>query len=652
MNDSHDLTNYVINDAEMDAIRREATEFSGIGLYRYRFDGTVLFIDQGALRILGLEGRVDSPAEVVGRSISDLIIYEGPRGLLRSAIREDGHVRGMEYPFRTLDGEQRWAEHDSFLVRDRHLDEEVIQVIIKDISARKQAEHQIAEERERLAVTLRSIGDGVIATDTQGRVTLLNRVAETLTGWTVQEAMGAPVREVFNIINERTRKPCENPVEKVLQTGGVVGLANHTALIAKDGTERIIADSGAPIRDLRSVVVGVVLVFRDITEQQRLEEEVQRIEKLESVGVLAGGIAHDFNNLLSAILGNISLGKLYSGQNHPAFRLLEQAEKATLRAKDLTQQLLTFARGGDPVRTTANLDGIIRESVGFALSGSNVGLVCEFPDDLWPAEVDSGQIAQVFQNLAINADQAMPSGGLITVRAANVLLTAPQSLPLPPGRYVRIDFVDQGEGIPGESLARIFDPYYTTKKKGSGLGLTICHSIISHHEGHISVRSRPGKGTTFTILLPASEHEPETEEISMTQLPTGGGRVLVMDDEHTVLEVAEQMLRHFGFAVTQVNNGDEAVSAYRAALDEGRPYDLVILDLTIPGGKGGAQTVRLLQQLDPEVRAVASSGYSSDPVMASASRHGFVAALPKPYSIQEFTQLLARIFSNGSEETP
>ena len=626
---------------EMDGIRREAISFAGIGLYRYLFDGTLLFMDQGAMKILGLEARFSGPSAVAGLKIGDLIIYSGPRGYLRKAIREQEHVRGMEYPFQTLDGEDRWAEHDSYLVRDAETGEDAIQVIIKDITDRKRVELALAAERERLAVTLRSIGDGVISTDIEGRVTLINRVAEALTGWTAEEALGNPLDEVFRIINERTRESCESPVTKVLRTGRVVGLANHTALLARDGTERLIADSGAPIRDPQSQVIGVVLVFRDVTEQYRVEEELQRIDKLDSVGVLAGGIAHDFNNLLASILGNVGLARMYLEPHTRSQGLLEQAERATLRAKDLTQQLLTFARGGAPLRQATSIRGIVRESASFALSGSNVLCEYDIPLDIDPADVDPGQISQVVHNLVLNAVQAMSDGGRVQIGCRNHRVREDDGLPVAPGSYLRLSIVDDGPGIPPETVSRIFDPYFTTKDQGSGLGLAVAHSIVAKHDGHIRLESRVGHGTTVEIFLPAASEAADVEEGVMGPPAGGTGRVLVMDDESAVLDVAGQMLRHLGYEVEVVSDGAAALAAFAAARRADRPFDVAFLDLTVPGGMGGAETVRKLLQEDPTVRAIASSGYSSDPIMANYRAFGFRGALPKPYSLVDLSRALA-----------
>lgn len=279
---------------------------------------------------------------------------------------------------------------------------------------RKQLEKNLVEEKKRLEVTLHSTGDGVIATDIEGNVTVLNRVAEQLTGWTQEEAIGKPLNEVFHVINENTRKRIPNPVATVLETGRIVGLINHAVLISRDGTERIIADSGAPIHDELGNLFGVILVFRDITETRRLEEELHRLDKLESIGTLAGGIAHDFNNLLTGIIGYISLARRHVEPQSKADKGLIEAEKASWRARDLTQQLLTFASGGLPIKKTVSITELIKESATFALRGSNVKGEYSLPDDLWRVEIDEGQINQVMTNLVINAVEAMPGGGYST----------------------------------------------------------------------------------------------------------------------------------------------------------------------------------------------------------------------------------------------
>ena len=505
----------------------------------------------------------------------------------------------------------------------------------------------LSDERERLAVTLRSIGDGVITTDRTGRVVLINQVAEELTGWNQNEAAGRALGEVFNIVDEQTRQPCANPADQVLERGQIIGLANHTALIARDGTERNVADSGAPIRDRDGHIVGVVLVFRDVSAQRRLEAEMQRTERLESVGLLAGGIAHDFNNLLGGIIGNLSVAKLDLDPAGEMAELLAAVERSALRARELTQQLLTFAKGGAPVKETSSLAELVREWADFALRGSAVQCHYDLAADLWSAAVDRGQISQVIQNLVINAVQAMPAGGAVRIGAANRQVAAGE-LPLEQGDYVEIAVADEGVGIPAAHLARIFDPYYTTKQKGSGLGLATSYSIVANHDGHISVRSSAGEGATFCVYLPAipdAQPAPAEEESDPV---AGRGRVLVMDDEQIVCELVERMLERLGYEVEAVSDGAAALALYEERRGQGRPFGAVIMDLTVPGGMGGKEAVVKLLELDPSARAIVSSGYSEDPIMAEFGEYGFSGVIAKPYDIQGMSQVLHQVL--GEQE--
>ncbi|MDD3814242.1 MAG: PAS domain S-box protein [Desulfocapsaceae bacterium] len=527
--------------------------------------------------------------------------------------------------------------------------------IALDITPRKEALNALAAEKERLAVTLRSIGDGVITTNIEGRIVLINAVAERLTGWTQREAEGRPLTEVFTIINEKTRQPCENPVDKVLASGQIVGLANHTVLIARDGRERNIADSGAPIRDQESRTVGVVLVFRDVTEEARTEEERLKIKKLESVGILAGGIAHDFNNILSSIMGNLSLAQLDNHLEEETRQLLRTAEKASLRARDLTQQLLTFSKGGEPVKETASIGEIIRESAEFVLHGSSVACRYIIPEDLWLVDIDKGQIGQVIHNIILNAIYAMPEGGNIEVRCENVDGHSEKKAFLPDtGRAVGIIISDTGIGIPEDVLEKIFDPYFTTKKEGSGLGLAITHSIISKHGGHISAQSTPGQGTTFTILLPVSSSSEERSVVSgvdvIAAVKGGNARIMIMDDEEIVRTVISSMLTHLGYEVVEARDGKEAISLYRSYRDENRPINFVIMDLTIPGGMGGKEAVQEILALDPAAKVIVSSGYSNDPIMANCRQYGFLAAVAKPFQMEDIVKALQQLLSSSEAQ--
>ncbi len=508
-------------------------------------------------------------------------------------------------------------------------------------------------EKERLFVTLQSIGDGVIATNVDGKVTLMNKVAEKLTGWTAEEAIGRQLEEVFHIINEKTREECDNPVKKVLENGEIVGLANSTVLISRDGTERIIADSGAPVRDRNGNIIGTIMVFRDITESRIIEAELIRADKLETVGVLAGGIAHDFNNLLTGILGNVSLAKMQSNQWDKVYERLNEAEKASLRAKSLTQQLLTFSKGGDPILKVTSIAGLLKDSATFALHGSNVSCKFNIQDDLWAVEVDEGQISQVINNIIINADQAMPSGGTITLTAENIIVGKKFHLPLRPGKYVKISIQDQGIGIPKAHFSKIFDPYFTTKQKGSGLGLATSYSIIKRHDGYITLESELGVGTTFYIYLPATTKPltmDEEKEEQPEEIPKGKWKILVMDDEPVIRELAENLLTILGYTVMVASDGEEAIELYKAESQAGSPFDAIVMDLTVPGGIGGREAIKELIKFDPDVKAIVSSGYSFEPATSEYKEYGFKGFVAKPYKIKDLADTLYKVINNLEDE--
>ncbi len=560
-------------------------------------------------------------------------------------LDEDGNPTGVHvWEFQNV-GVEQWYEYRDQAIT--WIDGKIVRMTIAtDITDRKNAEAELLQEKEQLAVTLRSIGDAVITTDVDAGIVLLNKVAEQLTGWSQEEARGRDLTEVFHIINEKSRKICESPVERVLEYGETISLANHTLLISRDGTERSIADSGAPIRDRESQVIGVVLVFRDVTEIHKSEKELLKIRKLESVGVLAGGIAHDFNNILTVILGNLNLAEYYLDSHEKAYSLIKNADKACLRARDLALQLLTFSRGGEPVRELTSLAKLIRESADFVLHGSNIVCKYNIPEDLWSAEVDAGQMSQVIQNLVINGCHAMPNGGVVEISCVNRSLEEVAKIPFRgSGNYVEIKVTDYGAGIPDEIIDQVFDPYFTTKEEGSGLGLAIVHSIISKHGAHIGVESAIGKGTTFTILLPASIKHIE-EEMLAVQTASGSGTVMVMDDDAMILEVAQQMLEYLGYEVLIAGDGVAAISLFKERQEAGNPVDLVIMDLTIPGGMGGWEAIQELQALYPEVKAIVASGYSNDPVMAEYEKYGFVGSLHKPFELAELSRKVRSVLAN------
>ena len=409
-------------------------------------------------------------------------------------------------------------------------------------------------------------------------------------------------------------------------------LAQHSEQL-----EEVVASRTAELKDANAEL------RTQIAEKQRIEEELFRTRHLESLGILAGGIAHDFNNLLTAIMGNTSLAKMFTEPGSKIYARLEEVEKASLRARDLTQQLLTFSKGGAPIKKVTSIADVICDSSRFALRGSHARCKFTIMEDLWPVEVDEGQISQVISNLAINADQAMPEGGVVEIRAENVTLLKGQVVTLEPGRYIRLSITDSGIGIPKDHLNKIFTPYFTTKQRGSGLGLATSYSIINKHGGVIIVESEIGRGTTFNIYLPASGKEiPEKEKKSMTTI-TGSGKILVMDDEEFIRNTAGEMLATVGYTVGYADDGAEAIDLYIRARESGEPYDLIIMDLTIPGGMGGVEAIQKLLEIAPDAKAIVSSGYANGPIMADFKEYGFKGVIAKPYRADELCKVVQNV---------
>ena len=522
------------------------------------------------------------------------------------------------------------------------------QALLTEVAVRKRTEENLAAETERLSVTLCSIGDGVITTNTEGKIVLINQIAADLTGWENEAACGKPIEEVFCIINGKTGAAYDDLVLTALKTGNNTALNIEIILVSRNGSEREITISGAPIRDTSGENIGMVLVFRDITQQRKMEEEILRTQKLESLGILAGGIAHDFNNFLAGIMASTQLSKMRLAKGMEVADGLDNIEKVVIQAAGLTKQLLTFSKGGAPVKKTASIAELIKDTVDFTLHGSN--LRCEFsiPDDLWLVKVDEGQMSQVINNLVINAAQAMSEGGTVKVQVENIKVEAGHENPLRPGNYVKIAIVDHGVGIPEEHLRKIFDPYFTTKHNGNGLGLASAYTIVKKHNGHIAVQSALGVGTTFEIFLPTSKSKAVVKEQTPEFIIKGTGRILLMDDEANIRDGTGEILSQIGYEVALAKDGAEAIARYLQAKEAGAPFDVIITDLTIPGGMGGREAVAKLLAMDPEVKVIVSSGYSNDPVMADHRKYGFCDVVTKPYRIEELHQRLHNIIQGGS----
>ena len=525
--------------------------------------------------------------------------------------------------------------------------------MVRDVTERKRFEQQIAAEKESLGVTLRAIGDGVITTDVNGKVIMLNSEAEKLTGWSSKEAIGQPLKSVFDVtVDLAAQAKVQKSGYRSEAQSILLNLPDNVTLTSRDGNERVIEQVASPIRDNKNEVAGVVLVFRDITARQRAEAERRKAETLEQLGLLAGGIAHDFNNLLTAIIGNISLASLLLSPDDEMAERLDDAKNASLRARDLAQQLLTFARGGAPIKKTASIGKLIQDTVSFSLRGSHNRSEFAFGADLSSAEIDAGQISQVIANLVVNADQAMPNGGTLHVSSENFsysATTTPAVPDLAAGDYVRIRIRDEGVGIPAKYMKRIFDPYFTTKPKGSGLGLATAYSIIKNHNGLMTVESEVHVGTTFTIYLPAALDQEMPVEAPRTFTPAmpGTGRVLVVDDEDAIRDLVEFTLTRLGYKVWQAATSLEGVNIYREKFEAGERFDAVILDLTLPGGIGGKEALKKLIEIDPTVNAIVSSGYATDATMSRYQDFGFRGVIAKPYEAAELGKIVHDVIESS-----
>lgn len=554
-------------------------------------------------------------------------------GILASAVgvEEERRRAAEQIAFANLELETRVWERTAELARANE------QLLI-DIAEREKAEEALSKSESLLRKLFEAIPDLLSVVDRDHRIIHCN-----WHGRFGSDTGGHDTTYCYKTFYPERGTPCDPCyAREVFKTGQPLRIEKENPVIG------IVEIRAYPVFDDRGKVVLVAEHVRDITERKRMEAEIIKTQKLESLGVLAGGIAHDFNNLLTAILGNISLIKKWIGDDTRVMERLEGAEKAANRARGLTDQLLTFSKGGTPVRKSASISQIVKESVDFVLRGSNVRCEYLIDDPVWPVEVDVGQMNQVINNLIINADQAMAEGGIIRVSIQNQFVAAQKIGPLAQGNYLVISIQDQGVGIPHELIPKIFDPYFTTKEKGSGLGLATVHSIIKKHDGLVRVQSKVGVGTTFQIYLPASAHTSPVETELAANLHVGGGNILVMDDEEGVREVATELLRHLGYRAVVCCDGSEAVALYREARQSGQPFLAVIMDLTIPGGMGGKEAIREILAIDSNAYGIVSSGYCNDPVLANYRDFGFKSVAAKPYSIEEFGRVLQGVHLQGS----
>lgn len=562
-------------------------------------------------------------------------------GAVEEIYREGGelHIPRLRIP-NPSPGVAEWISHHFYALTKETGEVDKVVILTVDLTDSFRTKEQLEQSREMYEELSKNIPVAVYRTSAilDGGIISANPEMYRTFGISGGEDELRKIR-VKDLYVDSDRR--DELIERILN--GEIVEDFETELKRLDGSTFLASISGKGIEGPSGKIEYIEGILMDISNKRRMEEELQKVENLESLGTLAGGIAHDFNNLLMSIQGNLSLALSSSDEDKKRQRLL-RAERSAEDAAALAKQLLTFSKGGVPVKQAVDIAEIIRDTTKFALRGSNVQVEYSIDDDLKPVNADVDQIAQVIQNMVMNSIQAMPNGGTILISCRNQTVSDKEVTNLEKGKHVRISIKDTGQGISQENISKIFNPYFTTKADGSGLGLATCYSIIARHSGAIRVFSEPGKGTKFVIFLPVADSKPQESKLKRHgKIKQISGSILVMDDDLNVREAIASMLEMVGCQALQCADGSEALALYRENLEKGEPFDAVIMDLTIPGGLGGAETIDLLREIDPDVKAIVTSGYSNNPVISDYSSYGFSGRLSKPFSIDILRQELESV---------
>lgn len=639
----------------------KAFQQAQVGIILGDKEGKITFANSAALGI-----RSGNNAELVDIPIVDHVkrwqtyhldgsSYKPEDLPLSKAILQGINVTNEKTIIRRSSGEDRIVTSNASPVRNDHGDIIGGIVLFQDISNEILSNELLSAEKIRSSTILDSIIDGVISTDVSGKIQTLNSSAEQILGEPEQNLQGVPIYKVLEIVEikeklkvEPKSLPLINPYVYIISPKTQSAKRPKFFTFTVNGiksNDRDIEGVGGYVIDKNEKILGIVFTFRDVTDQRKRDEIINKNQKIESISLLAGGIAHDFNNLLTTIVGNLSLARLELPDSIEALQYLEDTEKAVILATNLTKQLLTFSKGGNPVKERSSLREIISDSTKFVLHGSKIELNVEIPENLWWADVDKGQIHQVIHNIILNAKQAIPSNGKISITAENQILCANNLYTLDPGKYIHVYVKDNGVGISKENLNHIFQPYFTTKPHGNGLGLSISYSIIQKHGGILTVESELGKYTCFHILLPAQLQSEIHDDLNVESLilKPKFRNVIVLEDEEGIQRTLAKMLDRMGLEFAIVEKGEEVFPAIKEAKKSERPFDLAILDLTIPGGLGGEEIIEKLKNLAPEIYTIASSGYTSGLPMTKFRDYGFDEILVKPYTFMQLKETLQKI---------